>query len=251
VTAVLERPLQAPVPFERLLRAEVRKASDTRSGRWLLVGTVALSVVVGSLGVILPTKIDQSLTDYAGLASTGFGFLLPIVAILLVTTEWTQRTVMTTFALEPRRARVVLAKVLTAVALGVLGFVLTLGYAAAALAVSGALGRETSWSDFDAGRTAGLLASMVLGTLGAIALGLLLHNTATAIVTLYALPTLTGILGSFAQDVTQYVDIARASEWVTDGAFGAHGWPILTNHLLWVLVPLALGVRRTLRREVS
>ena len=36
---------------------------------------------------------------------------------MLVTSEWSQRTAMTTFTLEPRRMRIVLAKMLAGVAL--------------------------------------------------------------------------------------------------------------------------------------
>ena len=41
-------------------------------------------------------------------------FLLPILAIMLVTSEWSQRTALVTFTLEPRRSRVVLAKLVVA-----------------------------------------------------------------------------------------------------------------------------------------
>ena len=43
--------------------------------------------------------------------------LLPVMGILLVTSEWSQRTDMTTFALEPHRSRVIMAKLVTGVVL--------------------------------------------------------------------------------------------------------------------------------------
>ena len=43
--------------------------------------------------------------------ATPQGFLLPVMGILLVTQEWTQRTGMVTFTLEPHRGKVIAAKV--------------------------------------------------------------------------------------------------------------------------------------------
>ena len=54
--------------------------------------------------------------------------LLPVLGIMLVTSEWGQRTAMVTFALEPRRPRVILAKLVT-------GLVLTLATAAFAITI--------------------------------------------------------------------------------------------------------------------
>jgi ABC-2 type transport system permease protein len=241
----------APVPFGRLLRAEIRKVLDTRSARWLLAATFVISVAVGAIPVFVPGSIEQDLPDFVGMASTGFGLLLPVVVVLGVTTEWTQRTAMTTFVLEPRRGRVLQAKTVAALGLAVLATAATVVIAGAALAVSHGLGRDTDWASFDGGKAGGLLLSMVLGVLGALAFGFLLHNTAAAVVALFAVPTVTGILGSFLQDATRYVDIGRASTWVTEADWAGHAFPIVTSHLLWVAVPLALGVRRSLRRDIS
>ena len=42
------------------------------------------------------------------------GILLPVLGILLVTSEWSQRTAMVTFTLEPSRSRVIAAKFVVA-----------------------------------------------------------------------------------------------------------------------------------------
>src|SRR5207344_2799662 len=55
--------------------------------------------------------------DFVGAAAFVSSVLLPVLGIMLVTSEWSQRTAMTTFALEPRRMRIVLAKMLAGVAL--------------------------------------------------------------------------------------------------------------------------------------
>ena len=46
------------------------------------------------------------------------GYFLPILIIMLVTSEASQRNGLVTFTLEPRRSRVVVAKFIAGVALG-------------------------------------------------------------------------------------------------------------------------------------
>ena len=57
--------------------------------------------------------------------------LLPIVGILLVTSEWSQRTAQVTFTLVPRRGRVLAAKVSASVVLALVAFALALVLAVA------------------------------------------------------------------------------------------------------------------------
>jgi ABC-2 type transport system permease protein len=97
------------IPFRRLLRVEWGKATDTRAARWLLV-LVALSTMGLMLRPLLAAGTEQSLSNYVYFAGVGLAILLPVVAILTLTSEWSQRTVLTTFTQEPRRIRVVLAK---------------------------------------------------------------------------------------------------------------------------------------------
>ena len=49
-------------------------------------------------------------------ATLPLAMLLPVIGIMAATAEWTQRTGLVTFTLEPRRGRVVLAKALAALA---------------------------------------------------------------------------------------------------------------------------------------
>ena len=77
------------------------------------VTTVAMVLVP----VVAPTSFDQTYASYLRVAALGLTILLPVVAILMLTGEWSQRSVMTTFTQEPRRARVLNAKVATSVLL--------------------------------------------------------------------------------------------------------------------------------------
>ena len=99
-----------PIPFPRLVRVEWAKATDTRAARWLLA-LVALSTAGMMLAPVLaPTSFDQTYASYLGVAALALSILLPVVAILMLTGEWSQRSVFTTFTQEPRRIRVVNAK---------------------------------------------------------------------------------------------------------------------------------------------
>jgi ABC-type transport system involved in multi-copper enzyme maturation permease subunit len=109
----------AGIPFGRLMRVELRKAFDTRAGRWLIGVTAGLALVADLLIAIIVAAQDEALAygDLVAGAAFTCSVLLPVVGIMLVTSEWSQRTAMTTFALEPRRMRVVSAKLLAGVLL--------------------------------------------------------------------------------------------------------------------------------------
>ena len=60
------------------------------------------------------------MTSYLGLSVLPMAILLPVLGIMSATQEWSQRTGLTTFTLEPRRGRVVTAKVVAAALLGLI-----------------------------------------------------------------------------------------------------------------------------------
>jgi ABC-type multidrug transport system ATPase subunit len=98
------------IPFARLARAELRKLTDTRVSR-LLLAAIALAtpiVIVVMLFVAAPQNLtDNKLVDYT---QTPQKLLLPPLGILVITSEWSQRTGLVAFTLVPRRGRVLLAK---------------------------------------------------------------------------------------------------------------------------------------------
>src|SRR3954453_4514956 len=92
----------APVPFTRLVKVELRKTYDTRAGIWLLGIKAFLdaAVMVIALIVVLVHDEEIKLNDFVGIANFISGFLLPVLGIMLVTSEWSQRTGMVTLTLE-------------------------------------------------------------------------------------------------------------------------------------------------------
>src|SRR5690349_16905787 len=113
------RKAPAPIPMSRIVAVELRKMFDTRSGFWLMIG-MGVSALLATAAVVLWAP-DSSITYDSFGAAIGIPMtlLLPVMAILSVTSEWSQRSGLTTFTLVPRRGRVILAKVVVSVAVGV------------------------------------------------------------------------------------------------------------------------------------
>ena len=248
IEAALSAP--GPIPFSRLVRVEWAKATDTRAARWLLA-LVALSTAGMMLAPILaPTRFDQTYTSYLEVASIAQVILLPVVAILMLTGEWSHRSVITTFTQEPRRIRVVTAKVAAALMLGSGAAVFGGAVTAAGLGLAAASGR-TIEGTLSVGDITGYLLYLLLNVLGGVAFGVLVQNSATAIAAYFALNTAFAVLGTASTLVAHWIDTATTWNWVLDNEWGGHVPQISVSVLFWVVVPLAAGAVRTHRRDVG
>ncbi len=238
-----------PIPFSRLVRVEWAKATDTRAARWV-IALVALSTAGMMLvPVIDPKSFDQTYASYIRVAGLGLNFFLPVVMILLFTGEWSQRSVMTTFTQEPRRIRVVNAKLAVSMVVGIAGAIFGGLVAAASLGLVSASGR-TLEANLSVGAIASYLLYVLLNVLGAVALGALLHNSAAAITASFVLPAAVALLNK-ASTLLDWIDMATAWKWMLDNDWAGHVPQILFSIVFWVVVPLAAGVVRTIRRDVG
>ena len=239
-----------PIPFPRLVRVEWAKATDTRAARWLLALVAVSTAGMMLVPVLAPTTFEQTYASYLRVAALGLTFLLPVVAILLLTGEWSQRSVMITFTQEPRRARVVNAKLAVSMALGggaaVFGGVLT----AAGLGLAAASGR-TLEADLTVGAVGGYLLFVLLNVLAGVALGALLQSSAIAIAASFALPATVAVLGTTSTLVSDWIDMSTTWNWVLENDWAGHVAQISFSIAFWVVVPLAAGVVRTMRRDVG
>ncbi len=242
--------LPASIPFAKLLRIEWRKSVDTRSARWLLILTAVLSVGIMAIPILRPNDIDQTVGGYLTMAAFGASLLLPVVSILTLTTEWSQRTVLATFTAEPRRGRVLAAKVGAATLLALAGTLLAYAVAAGALAISDAMGRDVSWT-LQWNHIAGLALFMILSVGMAVAFGALIQNTPAAIVAYFALPGVVAAIGLAMKDLKDWFDSATTFNWVLEGDWAGHTGMVLSTVAIWVVLPLAAGAVRTIRREVK
>jgi hypothetical protein len=235
-------------PLLRLTRVEARKTIDTRAGLWLLILT-ALIAIGGAVGQALAGDGSEAQAGDAFITSSSAStLLLPIVGVLLVTSEWSQRSGLYTFALVPVRLRVVAAKLLAvaAVALAATAVCLLLG-----LAAGSALGNGSELSASEAGRGAlFVLISVGIGY----ALGLLLQSSPLAIVTLFVGPLLFGLIGAISAsigDVTEWLD-QTGLQTLVDIPFDSVDWAkVGVTALFWVALPLVLGILRLERGDID
>ncbi|HXP56373.1 MAG TPA: hypothetical protein VN847_15515 [Streptosporangiaceae bacterium] len=242
------------IPFARLARAELRKLTDTRASRWLLIAIAAVTPVV--LGVMLVVASPANLTyskliDYS---LTPQELVLPALGILTITSEWTQRTGLTTFTLVPSRRRVLLAKGTATLSLGLA--VIAIAFAAAALAnlLGGLRHGNGSWSLGPSG-FGELILVQLSGLLQGLAFGMLLPITAAAIAAYYVLPTLWSLLFTATaglKHVDRWIDLIKAQSPLYTHQMTGTGWlQLLTAASIWILLPLTAGTVRALRKEIS
>ena len=238
------------IPFSRLVRVEWAKATDTRAARWLLA-LVALSTAgLMLVPVVAPTTFDQTHASYLRVAALGLSILLPVVAILMFTGEWSHRSIMTTFTQEPRRMRVLHAKLAVSMLLGGAGAVFGGVVTAAGLASAAASGRALE-ANLSVGAIIGYLLYVLLNVLAAVALGALLQSSAAAIAASFALPAAFALLGTASTLVSEWIDMSTPWKWVLENDWGGHVPQISFSIVFWVVVPLAAGVVRTMRRDVG
>lgn len=237
------------IPFARLVRVELTKAVDTRAARWLLALVAVATAVMLVVPIVEPTSFDQTHAGYLRAAALALTIPLPVVAILSFTAEWSQRSIITTFTQEPRRRRVVAAKLVVSVALSVGGAVLGAVLAAAAVGVAAASGRSLE-ADLSVGIVAGYLLYVLINVLAAVALGVLLQSSATAIAASFALPATVAALGVASVPGLDWIDPSTTWSPVLEDDWAGNVPRILVSIAFWVVVPLVLGVVRTLRRDV-
>jgi ABC-type transport system involved in multi-copper enzyme maturation permease subunit len=231
----------------RLTAVELRKATDTRAGFWLQVATAGITLAAVVILLIVGERPDRALDQVLALAVQPAGVLLPIVGILLVSSEWSQRTALITFTLVPRRARVLVAKAAAGTLIALAATVASLALSAFGVAVAGG---ELTLS-------AGLLGQMTVYTVTAMLIGVgfgaMLQSSAPAIVLSFAAPLAFTALGAIPalEGVAHWVDQSRSLAPLTDELLSATQWAQAgTTLALWLGVPLAIGAWRLVRGEI-
>jgi ABC-type transport system involved in multi-copper enzyme maturation permease subunit len=243
----------ARVPMTRLVKVELRKMVDTRAGMWLMIAMGAVTVVAVVIFGLAADDTDKTFGNFMGFTGTPQGFLLPVMGILLVTQEWSQRTAMVTFTLEPHRSRTLAAKVYAALLLGVTAIVLAMAAAALATLVFNPGHGFDEFQPLDFLKF-GIL--QVSGILQGLAFGLLFLNSAAAIVTYFVLPTVFSIVAnvwSFLADKAAWIDFGTAQNALFDtGSLTGKEWAQLAvTGTAWVILPFVAGLWRMLRAEVK
>jgi ABC-type transport system involved in multi-copper enzyme maturation permease subunit len=249
------------VSFGNLVSVELRKLADTRAGRWLLISIAALTllVLIIQLAVVLGQDLHPHFLDFLNGMNFPMGVLLPVLGVMSVTSEWSQRTAMVTFTLEPSRGRVVAAKLVSILMICVLAWAVGLLLGALGNVLYGAFsGHSVVWGS--AGRFAVYyLLLYVLGMASGFALGALFLNTPAGIVVYFVysfiLPTIFGIAAALMhwfKSVQPWIDFNTDQNNLIDGSIHGKDWPQLAvAGVIWLVVPLVVGIWRIRRAEVK
>ncbi|MEO7268874.1 MAG: ABC transporter permease [Knoellia sp.] len=243
------------VPMSRLIHVELRKMVDTRAGRWMLIVMSAISLLVVTALLIWGEAAEMTYGTFLGFTALPLVMLLPIVGIMAATAEWSQRTGLVTFTLEPRRGRVIVAKVVAAVALGLI--VTASAFAASALANvigGGVAGGDGAW-DVTWKVAVGVIVAFDIYVLQGLAFGFVFLNTPFAIVASLLLPTLWTVatsLISALEGPSKWLDLNQVTGPLFEGSMTGENWgQLATSFGVWVLLPLAIGSYRVMHREVK
>lgn len=249
------------IRFFDVLAVEFRKLFSTRANL-VLLATVVLSALATALVCVVIFE-DLQLPgigwfDFAQIVVMFPHILLLPALILMVTSEWSTRSAMTTFTLVPNRGLVVLAKFVVATVMSVLVWAMTVGLAAASYAIGAALNDvSVDWA-IGLSEVFGDLGAFWLIAISAFALAMLIQNGAATIVVVMAIPPLLSSLiigpqwlGEFVSWIYLHEAAASALQGV-DGFTGDHPWAKLAvSASVWIIVPGVLGLVRQLRREAS
>ncbi len=239
----------------RLTVVEMRKMIDTRAGFWLLVSIGLISLVAVTIQLIWGDAEARTLSGFFTTTLYPVGILLPVLGILTVTSEWSQRTALTTFTLVPERHRIVIAKFAAAALFATLSLITSLLLSA----LGNALGimlrdSDSNWS-LPAANLGQALLLQVLGVVMGVAFGMLLMNTPLAIVLYFMLPTVWQILTSVISAIREaagWLDLNVTMEPLARGEVHGEDWgKLATSTLVWIVLPLVLGTLRLIRREVK
>jgi ABC-2 type transport system permease protein len=231
----------------RLTFVELRKMTDTRAGFWLQLAVIGLTIAIAGLIIAFGENGDTDLESMLQATIQPSVNLLPIIGILLVSSEWSQRTAQITFTQVPKRARVIAAKLLASLVVAAIAYVVSIVVALFASAIAGG----------DMSLSAGMLGQLAMlagiAMVGGVAFGALLLASAPAIVTYLLAPIAWAALLSIPafDGLAPWLDGSRSYDPMTDHVMSATEWAhVGTTTLLWLALPLAIGSWRIIRSEV-
>jgi ABC-type transport system involved in multi-copper enzyme maturation permease subunit len=243
------------VPFSRLVRVELRKTYDTRAGMWLMISLAAVTLIGGLLFLIFADPpSDLTMLNFVGMSSFFQALLLPVMGILVVTSEWSQRTGLVTFTLEPSRTRLLAAKTSAVILLGLAAAVVAVVFSALMTVLAGVF--YSSGGDWNFGPYAWLqlVVQQLFYLLAGYALGTIFLNSAAAIVVSYILPIAFSILVAFPwfSDAAPWLDKNTAMQnTLTADMPASDWWRVLVTSIWWLWLPLGAGVYRVVRSEIK
>jgi len=242
-----------PPNMGRLIAIELRKMVNTRSGFWVPIGVAAVTLLVAIIASANHHGHDATFAHVLHAVVGPCAYLLPVMGVLLICGEWSQRTKLTTFTLVPSRRRVLTAK------LGASWIVSTIAVAFCLLVTvlaASVLGHHPGGTGSLSWQVVGqtwiyLAATMVIG----LAFGSALLVSAPAIVTYLLLPvvwaTIAGNISALA-GVSHWLDFGQTFSPLAQETLSGTQWAhALVTFVVWAGIPLAIGARRIGRGDLD
>jgi ABC-2 type transport system permease protein len=247
------------VTLSRVVRVELRKMFNTRSGFWLLASIVIAGLVatVATIGF----APDKELTYYTFAKAIGFPMtvILPIIAVLSITGEWSQRTGLTTFTLVPHRTLVIRAKTISSIAVAIASMLFAFVVGAIGNVIGTAIaGTSLVWNVSVAeglNIVLGNLLCLLTGTM----LGMLIRSSSGALVAYFIysllLPSMAGLLATsqgWFRDLQPWVDLNYAQANLFTGTLTGEQWAqVAVTAATWIVLPAIVGLRLVMKSEVK
>jgi hypothetical protein len=223
----------------------VRKSISTRSGLALVIAATLLApaaiAVAGGLA-------SEPLTNVVGpLVVTGLLSALVLIALGVLSTagEWSHGSVQTTFLLEPRRGRVMVAKGAAVALMGAVVSVVAAGISSLVLVASEP---SASWDGVGRGILMVAVAGATFALIGA-GVGAAVGNTPGALTGIYLLDL--GVLPVLQTVKPALADKIDPGNAILSLAQGDHTALSITILAVWVGVALIAGAVMTRRRAVQ
>jgi ABC-2 type transport system permease protein len=244
-----------------LIRLEILKLRTTPAFYVTVVASFSMSLVSAITNVLLPVKAgDPPVGSPAQVAhvlnqpGAVTAMAMFILGVLIVAGEYRQRTILQTFLAEPRRGRVVFAKLITAGALGALAaaFVYAVTVAAVVPLYAGQGVHHLPVDVISLGLVT-VLSGACYGLLG-VAIGALTRNTVAAIIAglIWIQLVEVGILENAVPSVAKWLP-AGAAQGLTAVERSSHTLPQTLAAVVlvgWATVLVAAATRLSIRREL-
>ena len=236
------------------MRVELRKLADTRAGKWLLIAIVAITALIIVIFFLNAEPSERTFINFMGVTATPQGFLLPVLGILLVTSEWIQRTALVTFTLVPVRGQGDRRRRWWRRCWP--GWRRSWSPSASPRWRPSLGGADNAWANIGLDDVAKFGLLQVMGVMQGLAFGLLFLNSAAAIVIYFVLPIAFSIVANLwgaLKDAAPWVDLSTAQQplFGATNITGEQWLHIATATAIWVVLPFVLGLVRVLRAEVK
>jgi hypothetical protein len=238
--------------FAKLVAIELRKSVNTRSGQMLILGVLAIAIAALGWELTHLGSGPASFEGFLGTASTGVQLLLPVIGVMAMTSEWTQRTALTTFTLSPRRVPVQLAKFASAIVLSIVLLTVTTVLTLAATALGGVIGGDGASYAGMGGVLAGAYLTNALNVVMGAAFGAVIAQTAVAVLVYFVAPTVWTLAGhALFKDNAAWLDVFGAFGRIAERDLNGMLPETLTAIGVWILLPTVVGLWASSRREVK